>query len=86
MYEAEVRTAAFQNGYFTALCNRVGKEEALTFSGESFVVDPEGRVLARGKRLEDDLVLCDVDLASCRNSTARRLFWQHRRPELYAGW
>lgn len=86
MYEAEVRTAAFQNGYFTALCNRVGEEDALTFAGESFVVDPEGRVLARGKRLEDDLLLCDVDLASCASSTARRLFWKHRRPELYSGW
>ena len=26
MYEAEVRAAAFQNGYFAALCNRVGRE------------------------------------------------------------
>ena len=25
LYEAEMRVAAFQNGYFTALCNRVEK-------------------------------------------------------------
>ena len=37
MYEAEMRVASFQNGYYTALCNRVGKEEKLEFSGESFV-------------------------------------------------
>src|SRR5579872_2030110 len=37
LYEAEMRVAAFQNGYFTALCNRVGAEERLTFGGESFV-------------------------------------------------
>ncbi|MBE0567070.1 MAG: carbon-nitrogen hydrolase family protein, partial [Krumholzibacteria bacterium] len=37
LYEAEMRVAAFQNGYFTALVNRVGKEEHLTFAGESFV-------------------------------------------------
>lgn len=86
LYEAEVRTAAFQNGYFTALANRVGLEGRLHFSGESFVVDPEGRVLARGKSLEEDLVLADVDLAACRTSTARRLFWKDRRPELYRGW
>jgi N-carbamoylputrescine amidase len=86
MYEAEVRTAAFQNGYFTALCNRVGEEGALTFAGESFVVDPEGRVLARGKSLAEDLVICDVDLGLCRESTARRLFFRHRRPELYRHW
>ena len=86
MYEAEVRTAAFQNGYFLALCNRVGEEGALTFAGESFVVDPEGRVLARGKSLAEDLVVCDLDLTLARESTARRLFFRHRRPELYRGW
>ena len=86
LYEAEVRTAAFQNGYFTALANRVGLEGKLHFSGESFVVDPEGRVLARGRSLEEDLVLTDVDLAACRTSTARKLFWKDRRPELYRGW
>lgn len=86
LYEAEVRTAAFQNGYFTALANRVGLEGKLHFSGESFVVDPDGRVLARGRSLEEDLVLADVDLASCRTSTARRLFWKDRRPDLYRGW
>jgi N-carbamoylputrescine amidase len=86
LFEAEVRTAAFQNGYYAALCNRVGREEKLTFAGESFVVDPEGQVVARGKRLEDDLVTADVDLSCCATSTARRLFWRDRRPELYRDW
>lgn len=86
MYEVEVRAAAFQNGYFTALCNRVGKEERLTFSGESFVVDPEGRVVARGKRLEEDIVFADLDLARCNSSSARSLFWRDRRPDLYGDW
>jgi predicted amidohydrolase len=86
MYEAEVRTAAFQNGYFTALCNRVGEEGILTFGGESFVVDPEGRVLSRGKSLAEDLVICDIDLTLARESTARRLFLRHRRPDLYRDW
>jgi beta-ureidopropionase len=86
LYEAEVRTAAFQNGYFTALANRVGVEGKLHFAGESFAVDPEGRVIARGKSLEEDLVLTDIDLSLCAASTARRLFWRDRRPELYRGW
>jgi predicted amidohydrolase len=86
MYEAEVRTAALQNGYFTALCNRVGSEERLTFAGESFVSDPEGRVLVRGARCAEDLVLCELDLDLCVSSTARRLFWKDRRPELYGEW
>jgi beta-ureidopropionase len=86
LYEAEVRTAAFQNGYFTVLANRVGEEGKLHFAGESFVVDPEGRVVARGKSLEEDLVIADLDLEACKTSTARRLFWRDRRPELYRGW
>jgi N-carbamoylputrescine amidase len=86
MYEAEVRTAAFQNGYFAALCNRVGPEERLTFAGESFVVAPDGGVIARGRRLEEDLLLVDVDLAACRASPARTLFWRHRRPDVYGRW
>jgi beta-ureidopropionase len=86
LYEAEVRTAAFQNGYFAALANRVGEEGQLHFSGESFVVDPEGRVVVRGKSLKEDLVIADLDLSACERSTARRLFWRDRRPELYKGW
>jgi N-carbamoylputrescine amidase len=81
-----VRTAAFQNGYFTALCNRVGEEEKLTFAGESFVVDPKGKIISRGKRLEDDLLITDIDLRECATSPARTLFWRDRRPDLYGEW
>ncbi len=86
LYEAEVRTAAFQNGYFAALANRVGVEGELTFAGESFVCDPQGVVLARGASLEEDLVVAELDLERVARSTARRLFWRDRRPELYGEW
>ncbi len=86
LYEGEVRTAAFQNGYFAALCNRVGREDALTFAGESFVCDPEGRVLARAGRGTEEILCCDVDLAAAEGATARRLFRRDRRAALYAGW
>ena len=86
MFEAEVRAAAFQNGYFAALCNRVGEEEELTFAGESFVVDPEGRILAQAASGREDLLLVDLDLTAAAGSTARKLFWRHRRPELYRKW
>ena len=85
LYEAEMRVAAFQNGYFVALCNRVGREECLEFAGESFVCAPDGTVVARAARA-DGILYADVDLAACGRSHARRLFLQHRRPELYAEW
>jgi predicted amidohydrolase len=86
LYEAEMRVAAFQNGYFTALCNRVGKEDCLDFAGESFVCGPDGRVMARGKKSADDIVYCDVDFSELPQSNARQLFMKHRRPELYSEW
>jgi N-carbamoylputrescine amidase len=86
LYEAEVRVAAFQNGYYAALCNRVGEEDLLTFAGESFVADPEGRVIVRGGTLVEEIIVADLDLAVCETSTARRLFWRDRRPELYRDW
>jgi predicted amidohydrolase len=86
LYEAELRVAAFQNGYYTALCNRVGEEDCLTFAGESFVCAPNGQVIARAPAGEDTILYADVDLSSAERSHARRLFLRDRRPELYAEW
>ena len=86
LYEAELQVAAFQNGYFTALCNRVGAEECLEFAGESFVCAPDGTVVARAPRGEDHVLLADIELAEVAVSHARRLFLRDRRPELYPDW
>ena len=86
LFEAEMRVAAFQNGCFTALCNRVGAESRLTFAGESFVCNPGGQVIARAAHGTDEILLCDLDLDEIQQSHARRLFLRDRRPELYADW
>jgi beta-ureidopropionase len=86
LYEAEMRVSAFQNGYFVALCNRVGQEDCLTFAGESFVCAPDGTVLTRAPKGEEHLLIADISLADAAQSHARRLFLPDRRPELYASW
>jgi beta-ureidopropionase len=85
-FEGEMCTAAFQNGYFIALCNRVGADGRLTFAGESFVCGPEGAVRARAPRGEDVILLADIDMTDTVRSHARRVLLKDRRPELYAGW
>ena len=72
LYEAEMRVAAFQNGYYTALCNRVGEEEKLTFAGESFVCGPDGTVTARAK-LGTDEILCTPMWISGRTKSRTRV-------------
>jgi N-carbamoylputrescine amidase len=86
LYEGEMRVAAFQNGYYTALCNRVGMEDCLDFAGESFVCDPNGEVIARASRGRDEILYADLDFAENGTSHARQLFMRHRRPDLYGAW
>jgi N-carbamoylputrescine amidase len=86
LYEAEMRVASFQNGYFSALCNRVGEEPKLTFAGESFVCDPSGKVIARAGQGTEEILYCDCDLRQIKESHAHRLFLFDRRPELYTKW
>ena len=86
LYEAEMQVAAFQNGVFVALCNRVGQEEHLEFAGESFVCAPDGRVVARAAAGRDETLHATLDLTAVATSHAKRLFLRDRRPELYADW
>ena len=86
LFEAEVRVAAFQNGIFAALCNRVGEEETLTFAGQSFVCHPSGVVVAKADAGTDEVLHCELDLDAVERSHARTLFLPDRRPELYRAW
>ncbi|HSR50829.1 MAG TPA: nitrilase-related carbon-nitrogen hydrolase [Acidobacteriota bacterium] len=83
LFEAEMQIAALQNGYFTALVNRVGREECLEFAGESFVTDPSGLLLAQAPKGRDHILLCDLDLSKVETSHARRHFLKDRRPDIY---
>jgi N-carbamoylputrescine amidase len=83
MFEAEVRVAAFQNGYYAALVNRVGREERLEFSGESFVVDPDGAVIARAPRGAPVVIYADLDFSRNESCHAALHFLVDRRPDVY---
>lgn len=82
LYEAELRVAAFQNGYFTALANRVGVEPSMTFAGESFVCDPGGRVIAKGPAGTEAIVYADLDYGHLATCHARQLFLRDRRTDI----
>jgi len=44
-------------------CNLVGGNDDLIFDGGSMVFDPQGRLVAEGKRFEEDLLMVDLDTA-----------------------
>jgi N-carbamoylputrescine amidase len=84
VFEAELQIAGFQNGYFTALANRVGKEECVTFAGESFVTNPEGKIVARAPKGSDFILYYDINFEELKDSPARNHFLSDRRPEIYS--
>lgn len=83
MYEAELQVAALQNGFFTALANRVGVEGNMHFAGRSFVADPFGHVVTQAPGDEITILHASVQLDRCAESPARQLFLKHRRPSQY---
>jgi len=83
IFEAELQVAAFQNGFFAALVNRVGKEDPLMFSGESYVVDPSGQIIAQSPEGKDHILYADCDFNAIQESPAKKYFLSDRRPDFY---
>jgi N-carbamoylputrescine amidase len=83
IFQAEAQIAAFQNGYFTALVNRVGQEEKVEFAGESFVTDPKGRIIASAPSGKDFILYCEMNFEELKTCPARQHFLPDRRPEVY---
>jgi len=83
MYEAELRVAALQHGFFTALANRTGTEGEMQFAGRSFVTDPFGEVVAQVPDAEETILHASLDLSRTADAPAQQLFLRHRRPDQY---
>jgi len=62
--ERMIATRAADNVAIFALNNLVGGQDELVFDGNSMVLDEKGRLVARGKQLEEDLIITDLDVES----------------------
>ena len=82
MFEWELKVQAFHSSVFIAMCNRVGTEGDMDFSGESIVVDPNGDTVIKVNDTEQ-LVYADLDLPQAANIRRKRPYTALRRPELY---
>ncbi len=81
-FEWELRIAAMQNNFFVAMCNRVGQEDQMNFSGESIVVDPNGDVTVKADATEQ-IIYADLDLSMIQKCRQQRPYLQLRRPAFY---
>ncbi len=82
LFQWEIKIQAFHSSVFVAMCNRVGREDGMDFSGESIVAGPDGKTLAlAGSGVE--LLLCEIDPAQARSLRESKPYTQLRKPEFY---
>jgi N-carbamoylputrescine amidase len=84
-WETMLRSHAIANGVFVAAPNRVGKEAALEFWGNSLIIDPYGNVLARGTGDGEELVVADCDWSLIDSARTHWPFFRDRRTDAYEG-
>ena len=53
-------------GAVLAYVNTVGAQDELVYDGDSLVVDPEGRLLARARQFAEQLVIVDLEVTGSR--------------------
>ena len=82
VFEWEMRIQAMHSSVYIAMCNRVGIEGAMNFSGESIIIDPNGDVVKKAGDLEE-LLIADIDLDLSSVIRKEKPYFRLRRPELY---
>ena len=73
---------AFKNSVIMAICNRVGIEGNMHFSGESIVIDANGDVLAKADDTEQ-IAYVDIDMQEVQKIRNAKSYTQLRRTEFY---
>jgi NAD+ synthase (glutamine-hydrolysing) len=62
--EKMIAKQARDNAVIFAYDNLVGGQDELVFDGGSMILDEKGRLLARGRQFEADMILADLDFAA----------------------
>lgn len=82
MFQWEIRVQAFQNSVNIAMCNRVGTEGRMEFSGESVIVGYDGEVITCANA-EENLLIAEISLTDATKTRQQKPYMKHRRPSLY---
>ena len=52
---------ARSNKIFVSYINAVGGQDELVFDGQSIILDPEGKIIARSPQFQESLLLADIN-------------------------
>lgn len=71
MREQMLRTRARDGRVAVVYANQVGGHDEVVFDGRSVVIDCDGRIIARAKSFERDLLIVDLDCTASRGQRLR---------------
>jgi len=84
-WETIQRGHAIANGVYVVVVNRVGAEGKLKFWGQSFVVDPFGRIIAKASADKEEILVIECPLDNIERTRQNWPFLRDRRIESYGG-
>jgi N-carbamoylputrescine amidase len=87
LWKLEQPASAVANGVFIGAINRVGTEAPWNigeFYGQSYFVNPRGKIEAIASRDKDELIVHEMDLDMVREVRNTWQFFRDRRPETYS--
>lgn len=75
---------AYMNATWAVAAAKAGSEDGAGLIGGSCIVDPNGRLVAQATTLEDELLLAEIDLETCKHGKQKMFdFAAHRRVAAY---
>ena len=81
------KSHAIANGTYVAAINRVGVEtkgkKKIEFWGNSMVIDPSGKIIAKAGNKKEDILVCEVDYKKIDTARQHWPFLRDRRTEFY---
>ena len=66
-----LRRRAMSNEAYVAYVNLVGGQDELVFDGQSLVISPDGKIIARAAQFSEDLLVCDIEMKETTKSRGR---------------
>lgn len=82
-HEIRLRGSAIINQYFVVAPGKAGFERNIEYIGNSLIITPKGKVLARTITYGDELAIADIDLDVVTRLHTNNKNLLRRRPEVY---
>lgn len=82
-WKALLKARAVENQCYIAGCNRCGEGGGLSYSGDSAVYSPAGKLICAAESYKDELIFADVRREECAAVQGSFPVKKDRRPDLY---